>query len=453
VLDEAWAAIAGTEVPPPLELTGAPVEPDVLPSTLPVFPAALACVGTALRAAALLGGAPRVTLDPGQLAAAVTSEGWLRINGESLGGGFAPLSRFWPTADGWIRTHANYPWHRAALFLELGLAAGSGPDEVAAVLAQLPGEQVKQRLIDAGGVAAVVRSPEQWSAHPQGAWLATQPLVADTRIDGARPRPTPGTATPERPLAGTRVVDLTTVIAGPVATRFLAAAGAEVLRLDSPHRPELPIHRYDGLPGKRSALLDVATAPGLDRLHELLDGADVLVHGYRPGALARFGLDGDSLAQRHPGLVAVSLSAWGADGPWGERRGFDSLVQAATGIAVRESVDGSYPGAMPCQLLDHGTGYLAAAAVADGLRRQRALGGSHQRHLALARTAAWLLREPSSAPGATARRPSPDPRWLVTLASDVGPVTTVRPPGALDDTALAWPDLPIAYGAAPPRWL
>lgn len=158
----------------------------------------------------------------------MTSEGWLRINGESSGGGFAPLSRFWSTADGWIRAHANYPWHRAALIRKLELAPGAGPDEVASA----PGRE----------------HPDRRRAGP--------PHTRDRH--------------PERSLAGTRVVDLTMVIAGPVATRFLAAAGAEVLRLDSPYRPELPIHRYDGLPGKRSALLDVGTSSGLDRLHELV---------------------------------------------------------------------------------------------------------------------------------------------------------------------------------------
>ena len=121
------------------------------------------------------------------------------------------------------------------------------------------------------------------------------------------------------------MLDLTRVIAGPVAGRTLAALGAEVLRIDPPALPELPEAHLDTGPGKRSALLDLADA---ERREALLAGADVLLTGYRPGSLDRFGLD------RHPQLVHVSLSAWGTAGPWAGRRGFDSLVQVASGIAA-----------------------------------------------------------------------------------------------------------------------
>jgi crotonobetainyl-CoA:carnitine CoA-transferase CaiB-like acyl-CoA transferase len=260
-----------------------------------------------------------------------------------------------------------------------------------------------------------------------------------------------------RLVLGIRVLDLTRVIAGPVATRYLAALGADVLRLDPPARPELPLHQLDGLPGKRSALLDAGAAEGLATLHQLLDGADVLVHGYRPGALARFGLDPDTLAQRHPGLVVVALSVWGSHGPWGGRRGFDSIVQVATGVAVREAPDGGRsggrPGALPCQLLDHGTGYLCAAAALDGLRRRAEVGGTWMRELSLARTAHWLLSQPATERGAaTAFAPITGADWLTELPSDRGTVTTVAPPGRLGDTAARWPDRPLGYGVDSPRW-
>jgi crotonobetainyl-CoA:carnitine CoA-transferase CaiB-like acyl-CoA transferase len=247
------------------------------------------------------------------------------------------------------------------------------------------------------------------------------------------------------------VLDLTRVIAGPVATRYLAALGADVLRLDPPSRPELRIHRYDGLPGKRSALLDAARPEGSARLRHLLESADVVVHGYRPEVLARFGLDGAWFARRYPGLVVVALSAWGSDGPWGDRRGFDSIVQVASGIADRERRPDGAPGALPCQLLDHGTGYLCAATALDALRRQRTEGGSYLRELSLARTAKWLLDQ------APVDRTAPDPApaegpWLTTVDSDAGPVTTVAPPGSLGGTPLSWPDLPIGYGVSPAQW-
>jgi crotonobetainyl-CoA:carnitine CoA-transferase CaiB-like acyl-CoA transferase len=255
------------------------------------------------------------------------------------------------------------------------------------------------------------------------------------------------------PVSGVKVLDLTRVIAGPVCTRYLAALGADVLRLDPPQLPELPLHACDGLLGKRSALLDARTRDGVTRLHELLHEADVLVHGYRPHALSRYGIDPATMAERHPGTVVASMSAWGARGPWGARRGFDSIVQAACGIAMAESADGERPGAMPCQLLDHGTGYLCAAAVLDALRVQADSGGTHLRELSLARTASWLLSQPREDRTPTAHRPDdPLATWLTTLESNYGPVTTVTPPGQYDGHGLNWPSTLTPYGSGRAEW-
>lgn len=394
-----------------------------LAARLPVEDTAIACIGAALLAAG------PAELDAEHVAVAVRSEAHLRLNGRPPQDGFAPMSRFWRAADGWVRTHGNYPWHREALLRALDTS-----DEVAvgSAIAELPALEVESRVVGAGGIAAAVRSPEQWRAGPPGRAVDAQPLVSARQAGDAAPR-----------RGRFRVLDLTRVIAGPVCTRFLAALGADVLRIDPPHRPERP-GSYDSLLGKRSAVLDARAPEGLARLHELLDGADVLVHGYRPGALDRFGLDFESLAERHPGLVVVSLSAWGSSGPWGDRRGFDSIVQAASGIAAIESTSDG-PGALPCQLLDHGTGYLCAAAVLDGLRRQSEHGGTWLRELSLARTAHWLLDQPR-----TERPPVPanaEP-WLTSLQDGI---TAIAPPGRLASRALAWPP-PHPYAAAEPTW-
>ena len=379
LLAEAWAGLSadsdeagGTRLPAGLEVFWVGGAPGNLPSRLPAEDVAIACAGAALLAAAALHaqrggdcgsrGSPVARLDRRHLAAAFRSEALLRVDGEPTGPGFAPLSRFWRAADGWVRTHGNYPWHRAALLRALGCAddAEGDPEPVAAAIAELSARQAEDLVTGAGGVAAAVRDEAGWRAEPPGRAVATTPLVETASVAGAPPRWRPAGALPA---SGIRVLDLTRVIAGPVATRYLGALGAEVLRLDPPDRPELPMQAYDGLLAKRSALLDFGAADGQARLDELLSGADVLVHGYRPHALDRFGLDPQALAERHPGLVVVSLSAWGSRGPWGSRRGFDSIVQAASGIAMTESADGERPGALPCQLLDHGTGYLCAAAA------------------------------------------------------------------------------------------
>jgi crotonobetainyl-CoA:carnitine CoA-transferase CaiB-like acyl-CoA transferase len=209
----------------------------------------------------------------------------------------------------------------------------------------------------------------------------------------------------------------------------------------------------DTLFGKRSSLLDLSVEAGEATLRHLLAGADVVVCGYRPGALDDFGLHEDALADRHPGLVAVYLDAWGHSGPWAGRRGFDSIVQAPTGIAMGESADGMAPGVLPCQLLDHGTGYLTAAAVLDGLRRQSNVGGTHIRRLSLARTAWWLTAASTDNRGAEAVADADVSPWLGESSSAEGVVTAVTPPGGLNGRRLQWP-LPLTgYGNDEAVWL
>ncbi|WP_375485391.1 CoA transferase [uncultured Jatrophihabitans sp.] len=454
LVDEAWRAVAGDEG----VAAGGPVAPELTrtgsPSALPgvVGAVATASVAAALQAAATLaarrnGRVPTVAVDRVHVADAVRSERLFRVEGRPAGAGFAPLSRFWPTADGHVRTHANYPWHRAALLRALDLPDEAGADEVAGALGRRTGEDVEERVFAEGGVAARVRTAAEWDAHLQGAAVRGEPLVGHEFLGAAPPR---SRSPADLPAEGVRVLDLTRVIAGPVCTRLLGALGADVLRLDPPDRPDTPPGSpADTLLGKRSAALDLAAGPG--PLLALLDEADVLVCGYRPGALDRLGLADDDLARRHPGLVVVRLSAWGHTGPWRERRGFDSVVQAGVGIADAESaqdgVTGDEPGALPCQLLDHATGYLAAAAVLDGLRRQAEHGGTVLRRLSLARTAQWLLDQarPSEAPAT----PWPPSREWTTR---VGPVEAVAPPGRIDDRALRWPEPPNRYLAEPPAW-
>jgi crotonobetainyl-CoA:carnitine CoA-transferase CaiB-like acyl-CoA transferase len=250
------------------------------------------------------------------------------------------------------------------------------------------------------------------------------------------------------------VLDLTRVIAGPVCTRTLAAHGADVLRVDTPALPEIEAQAIDTLVGKRSAFVDLRSPIGDAELEHLLDDADVVVTGYRPGALDQFGLAPAALASRHPGLVVVNLSAWGHEGPWAAHRGFDSLVQAASGIAVTEARGNDAPGVLPAQALDHTTGYLAAAAVMVALARQLRDGETWLVQCSLAQTAAWLLRAPrvdprSTEPGAADDDPVP---YLVDMPRNREVVTLVAPPGAIDGRPLEWPSPSGYFGASPPRW-
>ncbi|MFE1914740.1 CoA transferase [Streptomyces anandii] len=459
----AWSALGGDPALPgritTVEREGA------LPARLPVRQLARACVGVCALAAAELGAVragldrvPEARVDDGAVATAFISERHLLIDGRAPVS-FAPLSRPWRTADGWVRTHANYPHHRARLLTALGLGEDARADDVAAVLAGRSALEVEDAVYAAGGLAVALRTPAEWAAHPQGAEAAALPLVERERTDAARARVlTPLDGTPLLPAAGLRVLDLTRVLAGPVATRTLALLGADVLRIDAPHLPELADQHADTGFGKRSATLDLAT--GHARFEELLASADVVVTGYRPGALDRFGLSARALTERRPGLVVAELSAWGRRGPWGGRRGFDSLVQVATGIAVTEGSAGE-PGALPAQALDHGTGYLLAAAVLRALTEQSYEGGGRIVRLALARTAAWLTGADGGAvageavPGereVAAPYEGPGP-WLAETGGRIGRLRYALPPLAFADGPRDWARPPVPWGSDAARWV
>jgi crotonobetainyl-CoA:carnitine CoA-transferase CaiB-like acyl-CoA transferase len=426
------------------------VREGALRGRLPAQQLARACVGECALAAAGLGAlraglaeVPAARVDDGAVATAFLSERHLLINGRAPVN-FASLSRFWRTADGWVRTHANYPHHRARLLRALGVP--EDPAAVEAALAERSALDVEDAVYAAGGLAVALRSPEEWAGHPQAAEVAKRPLVERGRLDTARLRAfAPVGTSPLLPAAGLRVLDLTRVLAGPVATRTLALLGADVLRLDAPQLPELPDQHADTGFGKRSATLDLAA----DRqtFEELLAAADVVVTGYRPGALDRFGLSPEALAERRPGVVVAQLSAWGGHGPWRERRGFDSLVQAATGIAVLEGSP-DRPGALPAQALDHGTGYLLAAAVLRALTEQSYEGGSRFVRLALARTAQWLTDGmDGTAAGDAVSEPydGPEP-WLAETDSALGRLRYALSPVSFDGGPTDWARPPVPWG-------
>ncbi|WP_328296764.1 CoA transferase [Streptomyces sp. NBC_00435] len=429
---QAWAALGGPgELAQRIGYRGASGLGD---GPLPVRELARATVGVCALAAAELaavragGGADDVAplvVDEGAVATAFVSERHLLVDGRTPLT-FAPLSGFWRAADGWVRTHANYPHHEAALVRVLDART---PEAVAGAIARRAAVDVQEEVYAAGGLAVAVT---------QG-YGPARPLV-ETTESGVRGRPL-GAGT-GAPMSGVRVLDLTRVIAGPVATRTLGLLGADVLRIDSPGLPESDDAYADTGFGKRSALLDLGAAGDRAVFEGLLAGADVVVTGYRPGALARYGLEAGELLARRPGLVVAELSAWGRRGPWAGRRGFDSLVQAGYGISAACG-DEHAPGVLPAQALDHGTGYLVAAGVLRALAR----GGGRALRFSLAGTASWLVRE---VPAADPAEPgyTPDP-WLRETGSGYGTLRYAAPPLGTG----TWGRGPSRWGTDRPAWL
>lgn len=414
-----------------------------LAAHLPVLDLALDAVRAVQRASARAG-----RPDPARVATAFASDRVFALDGRPMEA-FAPLSGFFRTSDGWVRTHANYPHHRSRLTALVGLPDGVGRPVFAQRLAELAGQELEDRAADpvtdpgqgGGAIVARVRTEQEWRASAPGRASSSGPLVRTTQRaepTGARRRRAAQQVplSDRAPLAGVRVLDLTRVVAGPVATRTLALLGADVLRVDPPAPAEIEWQHLDTGQGKRSTVLDLRDGGDRRTAQELLDAADVLVTGYRPGAIEGLGLE----APR--GVVTGRISAWGDTGPWAGRRGFDSIVQAASGIALLEGRDGA-PGALPAQALDHASGYLLAAGIVDALTREDD-GPGVDVSVSLARTAAWLLDLPGRDPLHPAAAPAPASA-TVTHAG----VTTARPALPEHDD---YPHPAHRWGTDAPTW-
>ncbi|UKF30136.1 CoA transferase [Clavibacter phaseoli] len=437
----AAAAVLGATAPTRVVGRGA------LRSALPVTDLAVSALGllggavVALDEAVGLPGASEVVVHRGRAETwcgqHVTPVGW------ALPSPWDPLSGSFPTRDGsWIRTHANAPRHRAALLAVTGCAPDADAAALTRAIAGWDAIALEDAVVAAGGVAAALRSAGEWAATDAGRAVAAEPLVA--REDGGRDTGTAGwRPTAEAPLAGIRVLDLTRVIAGPACTQALAALGADVLRVDPPGWDEpavLPLV----MAGKRTARLDARTPDGRARLAELLAGADVLVHGYRPGALDALGFPREERERIRPGLVDVAVDAYGWTGPWAGRRGFDSILQSASGIAHAGMVaaGGDRPVPLPVQALDWSTGYLAAACAVAGLARRAGTGRGSAWRLSLARTAHALLALP--------RSPSPDAASAIEDADGEPPRRVTTP---LGDARMTASPLRVGPASLSPAWI
>lgn len=363
-----------------------------------------------------------------------------------------PFAGDYATADGWLRLHTNAPHHRAAMERVLGQHATR--QQLAATVAGWEKGRLEQAVVDAGGCAAALRSHSEWQQHEQGQSVSREALIEQT-LQACGPAPT-WRLLPIRPLLGVRVLDLTRIIAGPVATRFLAGLGAEVLRIDPPGWQE-PALEEEVTPGKRCARLDLKSADGRRQFERLLSQCDVLVHGYRADALSLLGYDSEALQRLKPGLVDVSLNAWGWTGPWRNRRGFDSLVQMACGIAERgrlwQGSDAPVP--LPVQALDHATGYMMAAAVLEGMRQRLLHHTGFTARLSLARTACLLTETPcpqdARQTGLGPRQPQDeDPEAQI---SPWGISYRLRSPFWLPGMPLNWSRSASPFGSAPAEWI
>jgi hypothetical protein len=450
-LNEIWAALDGD--PQALERATFTATGN-LPSAFAVTDLAAASVGSACLALAELvrvanGTSPHVEID--RRLASFWFATSLRPHGWETPPLWDAVAGDYQAADGWIRLHTNAPHHRAAALAVIDAPADRA--QVAQAVAKWNATELETAVVGNGGCAAAMRTLDEWASHPQGLALAAEPLIHIARPSGAAVPRWPVAS--DRPLRGLRVLDLTRVLAGPTATRFLAGFGATVLRIDPPTWDE-PGIVPDLVLGKRCARLDLKNTADRQRFEQLLSEADVLVHGYRSDALAALGFGEDRRRELNPGLVDISLDAYGWSGPWKGRRGFDSLVQMSTGIADAgmRAAARDKPVPLPVQALDHATGYMMAAAAIHGLLHRFTTGEGYVARASLARTARLLVVGSAGQPGDTRALAAEMPDDLADTIEPTfwGPAQRIKPPASVTGAPMGWDIAAAPLGSSPAAW-
>ena len=455
ILADLWTLAGGdTAALDAVTLTG---EEPQLPSSFRVAPAAQTSIAAAALAAAEIwklrsGQDQQIVVDMRHAVVECRSERYLRLDDNPPPPAWDAIAGVYKTGgQRFVRLHTNFPHHRDAICRVLNCKAER--EDVQAALMQWDAEAFETAAYQAGGVVAMMRSYDEWSATPQGKALAALPIMTIEKIGDAAPK---RWASGKRPLAGLRVLDLSRVIAGPVAGRTLAAHGADVLLVSAADLPAIPWLTIDTGRGKLTTFIDLKRDEGREQLKALLAEADIFSQGYRPQALADLGFSAQEAARINPGIIFVSLSAYGHVGPWASRRGFDSLVQTSTGFnhaeGVAAGVDG--PKELPAQILDHATGYLMAFGAMMAKARQSREGGSWHVRVSLAQTGRWIWNFGRVVDGlktedlkGEAIRP-----FVEQVESGFGSLQAIRHTAQLSQTPAFWSRPAMPLGSHPPQW-
>jgi crotonobetainyl-CoA:carnitine CoA-transferase CaiB-like acyl-CoA transferase len=455
ILADIWSSVGGApSALADVKLTG---EEPQLPSSFRVAAAAQVSIAAAGLAAAEIwrarsGQAQQVAVDMRHAVVECRSERYLRVDGKPPPPAWDKIAGVYRVKDSrFVRLHTNFPHHRDAVCKVLNCKAGR--DDVQAALSQWDGEAFETAAYAAGGVVALMRSYDEWMTTPHAQALAKLPLISIEKIGEAAPKPW---LAGERPMAGIRVLDLSRVIAGPVAGRTLAAHGADVLLISGADLPAIPWLTIDTGRGKLTSFVELKSEQGRDTLRNLVAKADIFSQGYRPQAIAALGFSPEETARINPGIIYVTLSAYGHAGPWAERRGFDSLVQTTTGFNHAEGqaagVDG--PKELPAQMLDHATGYFMAFGAMMAKARQAREGGSWHVRVSLAQTGRWLWGLGRIADGLKTEDLKADAvtPFIEELPSGFGALHSVKHAAVLSKTPAVWTRPAMPLGSHPPQF-
>ena len=454
ILKNLWTVAGGD--PSALDAVKLSGTAPLLPSSFAIDTAAQVTIAAAGLAAAEIwkarsGETQEVSVDLEHAVVECRSERYLRVDGKPPPPAWDAIAGVYKVRDGFVRLHTNFRHHRDNVCKVLDVEPER--EKVQAALSNWDGEDFETKAYAGGCVVSFMRSHDTWSKHPHARALAELPVLTIEKIGDAPPKPWPAG---DRPLAGVRVLDLSRVIAGPVAGRTLAAHGADVLLIAGPELPQIDWLTIDNGRGKRSSFVELKSDKGRATLRALLKEADIFSQGYRPQSLAALGFTAEEAAKLNPGIVFVSMCAYGHAGPWANRRGFDSLVQTTTGFNHAEGraagVDG--PKELPSQMLDHATGYLMAFGAMMAKAKQAREGGSWHVRLSLAQTGRWLWNL-GRIEGAMKKPDLPVEtvsKYVQPMPSGFGELSAVRHSAILSKTPARWARPAMPLGSHKAEW-
>jgi crotonobetainyl-CoA:carnitine CoA-transferase CaiB-like acyl-CoA transferase len=402
-----------------------------------------------------------VAIDARRAAAALKSTHYMQVPGAD--GKFADVvnsrhehmiacTQPWPTKDGrWFLPHFGLPNLQARVQKVLGCEFH--PDAVGKAVAGWDALDLEAAIDEARACGAMVRSNEEWLATEHGKVLAAKPIVEIIKIADSDPEPFPEGP---RPLSGIRALDLTRILAGPIAGRTLAENGADVLMIAAEHLPQIKEHVMDTSHGKRSTFLDLKDKSGAGKLRELVRDADVFSQGYRPGEMAKMGFASEDLASLRPGIVCLSISCFGADGPFSHRGGWEQVAQTVTGICHDGGdTNQGRPKLLPAAACDYTTGYLGAYGVLLALARRAREGGSYHVRVSLCQSGMFIHRQGKTTFDKQGMDLSEAELAALRVETDTshGPLRHLGPVLKLSETPPHWERPTPMFGGDQPTWL
>ena len=405
---------------------------------------------------------PKVTVPAEHACAEFKSERLYVLNGKPAPSTWGTIGGLHKTLDGYVRMHDSFPNHRENALKILGLNTKASREDVGREMLKWQSIDLETAAFENGAVIAAARSFDEWDVLPQAKTISDFPIllnrISDSQSNGGADAPRESR---EKCLHGIRVVEMSRVVAAPVAGKTLAAHGADVIWITSPTLPDLPDLDIDFSRGKRTVQLDIKDTKQKSKLLDLLRTADVFIQSYRPGSLAAQGLSTEELVRANPNLIVASLNAYGHEGPWSEKRGFDSLVQTCSGINVADAEH--YGGkehvrVLPCQALDHGAGYLLATGIIATLYRRDSGKGIFEVKVSLAGVMKYL-RSLGQLEGQTGfdrkgfNSPADAEKYLEVRKTGFGGLRAVRHSASIENVPVGWEVMPKPLGSDEPVWL